>query len=115
MIFTNALTSASLACISAILFFIALYLYEICSLTTSSPLAFRSMDSSSTNLYSMFWMKSSRAEPSRFMTSTARCECGCLMQLSRFLTITLGYSAKSTIVFSPCCSFLKPAMSSSWT
>lgn len=71
---TRLFTSLSLASIKATFDFTELYLKVMDYRTVSSGLAMKSQESSSMNLYSMFWMKSSLAVPSLFMMNTARKE-----------------------------------------
>ena len=56
---------------------LSLHLNEIDCRTVSSSEATKDAERSSTNLYSMFWIKSRCPRPPRCITNTARCECGC--------------------------------------
>ena len=77
---TRLLTSLSLASISATFDLALLYLNVIDYRTISSLLAMNSAVSSSINLNSFRYIKSSLADPSRFITNTARKQCGSLIQ-----------------------------------
>lgn len=70
--FTRLFTSFKRASIRATFDFTELYRKVIDCLTISSDEAMKSAESSSMNLYSMFWMKSNFAEPSLFIMNTAR-------------------------------------------
>ena len=72
--FTILFTSYSLACIRASFDLTALYLNVMLCLIMSSDEAMNSSESSSMNLYSMFYMKSNAALPSLCMTKTAKKE-----------------------------------------
>ena len=69
---TMLFTSVSLACIRATFDLTALYLNVMDCLITSSEDATKSSESSSINLYSIFYMKSRVALPSLCMTKTER-------------------------------------------
>lgn len=76
---TRLFTSLRRASIKATFDLTELYRNVIDCLTVSSGLAIKSHESSSMNLYSMFWMKSSLAVPSLLIMNTARKEWGSLM------------------------------------
>ena len=65
----------------------------MCARITSSGEAMR-LQESSTNLYSMFWMKSSRARPSLSITNTARWLWGSLMPLLSTVRVSIRVRAR---------------------
>ena len=80
----------------------------MCARITSSGEAMKLQESSSTNLYSMFWMKSSRARPSLSITNTARWLCGSLMQLLSTVRVSIRVRARASERISR--SRIKPAL-----
>lgn len=121
---TRLLTSLSLASMRATFDLTELYLKVIDCLTTSSELAMKSAESSSMNLYSMFWIKSNLADPSLFIMNTAKKLIiinyhfiylwGSLIQEFTIFIRILGYSWNSIMSFWPSCICLKVSSSTMW-
>ena len=97
--FTRLLMSCNLPCIMPRRCFMALYLYVMWCCTICSGDASQSQLISSTNLYSMFCIMSSRACLSPLSTNIARWVVGSRITEFNILINTLGYSWKGSISF----------------